>query len=111
LDGVSEAAHDVDVSPNEEGWADLGHLFDLRAALLTARTTLLGARARRESRGAHRRSDFPNVDSNLRLAFEASRGDTGGPTLTGVPIPEVPNHLRPALETPPAELSGARLLE
>ena len=111
LDGISEAAHDVDVSPNEEGWADLGHLFDLRAALLTARATLLGARARRESRGAHRRSDFPNVDPNLRLALEASRADDGGPTLRSVPLPDVPDRLRPALETPAAELSGARLLE
>jgi succinate dehydrogenase / fumarate reductase flavoprotein subunit len=111
LDGISEAAQDVDVSPNAEGWADLGHLFDLRAALLTARATLLGAQARRESRGAHRRSDFPNVDANLRLAFEVAAEDAGRPRLTATPLPDVPASLRPALEAPTAELSGARLLE
>jgi succinate dehydrogenase / fumarate reductase flavoprotein subunit len=52
VDAIADTGRNVDVSPNEEGWADLGHLFDLRAALLTARATLLGASAREESRGA-----------------------------------------------------------
>jgi succinate dehydrogenase / fumarate reductase flavoprotein subunit len=111
LDAVADAARNVDVSPNEEGWVDLGHLFDLRSALLTARATLLGARAREESRGAHRRADFPDVDPALRLALEVRRDDAGGPTLTAVPLPDVPKRRRPVLQAPAPELSGARLLE
>jgi succinate dehydrogenase / fumarate reductase flavoprotein subunit len=111
VDAIADTARNVDVSPNEEGWADLGHLFDLRAALLTARATLLGASAREESRGAHRRADFPALDPNLRLAFEARRDGDGAPVLTAVPLPDVSNRLRPALQTPAPELSGTRLLD
>jgi succinate dehydrogenase / fumarate reductase flavoprotein subunit len=111
VDAIAEAAGEVDVSPNEEGWADLGHLFDLRAALLTARATLLGARAREESRGAHRRADFPGLDSKLRVAFEIHRDDAGDPRLAAVRPPDVPERLQPALDAPAPQVTARRLLE
>jgi succinate dehydrogenase / fumarate reductase flavoprotein subunit len=111
LDEIAESAKNIDVSPNEEGWADLGHLFDLRAALLTARATLLGARAREESRGAHRRTDFPDPDPELRLRIEVRRDDADDPIVAEARIPEVRQRLRAALDAPASELSGARLLE
>jgi succinate dehydrogenase / fumarate reductase flavoprotein subunit len=111
LDSIAASAQKVDVSPNQEGWADLGHLFDLRAALLTARATLLGAIAREESRGAHCRTDFPDLDPKLRLAFEACRDDAGDPRLSAARLPDVPERLRRALDAPAPKLSGARLLE
>jgi succinate dehydrogenase / fumarate reductase, flavoprotein subunit len=111
VDAIGEAAREADVSPNEEGWADLGHLFDLRAALLTARATLLGARTRQESRGAHRRADFPGLDPKLRVAFEIHRGDAGDPRLAAVGTPEVPERMRAALDAPSPEVTAGRLLE
>jgi succinate dehydrogenase / fumarate reductase flavoprotein subunit len=55
---------------------DLARLdwFDLRQALLVAESVILAATARTESRGAHQREDFPDLDENwvrnqtLRLA-------------------------------------------
>ena len=55
---------------------DLARLdwFDLRQALLVAESVILAAAARTESRGAHQREDFPDLDENwvrnqtLRLA-------------------------------------------
>jgi succinate dehydrogenase / fumarate reductase, flavoprotein subunit len=111
LDEIAESAKNIDVSPNEEGWADLGHLLDLRAALLAARATLLGARAREESRGAHRRADFPDLDPELRLRIELHRDDAGDPVVAQTQIPDVPKRLRAALDAPASELNGARLLE
>jgi succinate dehydrogenase / fumarate reductase flavoprotein subunit len=107
---IAASADDVDVSPNEEGWADLGHLFDLRAALLTARATLLSARTRNESRGAHRRADFPDLDPDLRLALEV-HPDEEGVRLEPARLPEIPERFRPALAATAPELSAARLLE
>jgi succinate dehydrogenase / fumarate reductase, flavoprotein subunit len=111
VDAIAEAAGEADVSPNEEGWADLGHLFDLRAALLTARATLLGARAREESRGAHRRADFPGLDLKLRVAFEIHRDDAGDPRLAAVRPPDVPERLRASLDAPARKITTGRLLE
>ena len=38
--------------------------FDMRNSLITAEAIIAGAQARKESRGAHQRSDFPRTDSD-----------------------------------------------
>ena len=110
LNAIADSAGDIDVSPNEEGWADLGHLFDLRAALTAARLTLTGARARRESRGAHQRSDHPQTEAAMRIVFEARRGSAGD-EWKSAESPTPPTRLRSAQQTPAPELTGSRLLE
>ena len=73
LDRVVELrglASEVDVRPTSEGYADLAHALDLRASLLAAEATLLGALARRESRGAHQRRDHPALS---RICESTSR--------------------------------------
>jgi succinate dehydrogenase / fumarate reductase flavoprotein subunit len=62
LDEIRERASAVKVRPDIAGYADLAHAFDLRASLLAARATLESALARRETRGAHIRADFPEQD-------------------------------------------------
>ncbi len=59
---IKKAAADVDVRPDSEGYGDLAHVLDLRASLVTAEASVLGAIERRESRGAHQRSDHPDLD-------------------------------------------------
>jgi succinate dehydrogenase / fumarate reductase flavoprotein subunit len=111
LDGIADSVADIDVSPNEEGWADLGHLFDLRAGLIAASVTLAGAHGRRESRGAHQRSDFPRTDAAMRVAFETRRGDFGDVQPNAVRLPAVPSRLREVLDVPTPDLKESRLLE
>jgi succinate dehydrogenase / fumarate reductase, flavoprotein subunit len=67
----------VDVRPTSEGYADLAHALDLRASLVTAEATLLGARARTESRGAHARRDFPDLDPGLQVRLVIGGTDPG----------------------------------
>jgi succinate dehydrogenase / fumarate reductase flavoprotein subunit len=55
------------VRPDIAGYADLAHAFDLHASLLAARATLECALERRETRGAHNRTDFPAHDPALRV--------------------------------------------
>ena len=62
LDEIRGVVADVDVRPSAEGWSDLAQLIDLRAGLLVAEATMRGALARRESRGCHNRTDFPELD-------------------------------------------------
>ena len=77
LDGVRGAMADIDVRPSEEGWADLAQVLDLRAGLVLSEATMRGALARRETRGCHNRSDFPDLDPafqvNLRTRLDANR--------------------------------------
>jgi succinate dehydrogenase / fumarate reductase flavoprotein subunit len=69
LDEVQERSARLEVRPDIAGYDDLVHAFDLRAMLLSGRTTLLAALERRETRGAHNRSDFPDTDDAARVNY------------------------------------------
>jgi succinate dehydrogenase / fumarate reductase, flavoprotein subunit len=70
LAGIGELgarADAIEVRPDIAGYADLAHAFDLRGSVLAARATLECAVERRETRGAHNRSDFPDLDPRLQV--------------------------------------------
>ena len=115
LDGLGELGASlsaVDVSPTGEGWNDLGLLLDLRSALLTGEATIRGALARTESRGAHNRSDFPELDPS-GLEHHQVRWDPATGSIEGLsePVPSVSEQLSSWLARPIVEVGGDRLLE
>ncbi|OHB24788.1 MAG: hypothetical protein A2X84_02060 [Desulfuromonadaceae bacterium GWC2_58_13] len=64
-------------------WAETGHM------LTASRLILLSALARRESRGAHCRSDYPALDDDWQGTLLIRRGESGGvPVLKFVPEPQ-----------------------
>jgi len=106
LAALRATAADVDVRPGAEGWTDLAHALDLRAGLAVAEATLRGAIERRETRGAHNRADFPDLDPALQVNFYVdARMDPWSE-----PVPGVPDELRKWTERP-VELGAERLLE
>jgi len=108
---IRAAAGDVDVRPTSEGYTDLAHALDLRASLLSAEASLLGAIERRETRGAHNRSDFPKIDPRLKRNFLVTRDDGGNLTVSGKAVDEVPGDLQEwAREGAEVDIAG-RLLE
>ena len=58
---IKEASSDVDVRPSAEGFSDLALALDLLGSIDSAEATIRSAIARKESRGAHQRSDFPET--------------------------------------------------
>jgi succinate dehydrogenase / fumarate reductase flavoprotein subunit len=67
LDEIEVRAKNVGIHPDIAGFQDLAHAFDLKASLIAARATLEAARERRETRGCHNRSDYPNLDPTLQV--------------------------------------------
>ncbi|MDN6528785.1 MAG: FAD-binding protein [Brevibacterium sp.] len=57
----------VGIHPDIAGFSDLSHAFDLKSSALAARATLECALERRETRGCHNRSDYPEQDPNLQV--------------------------------------------
>jgi succinate dehydrogenase / fumarate reductase flavoprotein subunit len=108
---LQELARDVDVRPSSEGYADLAHALDLRASLMAAEASLLGALARRESRGAHQRRDFPQLDTDLRVNFRTRLDGTSHLTITAQPVPPVPPELASWTESGEVLGVAGRLLE
>ena len=71
---LKEASKDLDVRPDSEGYQDLMLAFDLQASLISSEATLLSALNREESRGAHQREDFEDIDKkfnvNMKVEFD-----------------------------------------
>jgi succinate dehydrogenase / fumarate reductase flavoprotein subunit len=103
------AAGNVDVQPERSGHRALARALDLRAALDTAEATLLGALERRESRGAHQRSDFPDLDPSLTVNLVVSTSD-GKQVLSRRPVEPVRAELAAHLHDGDLAVAG-RLLE
>jgi len=110
---LRELAREVDVRPTAEGYADLAHALDLRASLAAAEATLLGALARNESRGAHQRRDYPELDPELQVNLQSRLDGDRHMTIAAQPVPPVPSELKAwADATQDQDLSvGDRLLE
>jgi succinate dehydrogenase / fumarate reductase flavoprotein subunit len=64
---IEAAVPQIGVHPDIASYQDLAHAFDLMASLVAARATLEGALERRETRGAHNRSDYPAMDESLTV--------------------------------------------
>ena len=111
LAAIERATEDLDVRPSSEGYADLAHAFDLRAGLLTARATILGALARTETRGAHNRSDHPHIDPGLTVNHVFSLEANDEIEVGVKPVFPVRDDLRPYLDATDALPVAGRLLE
>ncbi len=112
LQEIRDVLPDVDVRPGAEGWSDLVHALDLHGGLLAAESTLRGALERRETRGAHNRSDHPEIDSALQVNFYARLDDEGHLTVTPKPVPDASPELAELVSNAPKIEAGAdRLLE
>jgi succinate dehydrogenase / fumarate reductase flavoprotein subunit len=78
------------------GW----HLSrDLKNMLAVSEAVARSAQARKESRGAHSRIDYPNADDKVwgKQNNVISRGSDGGMRLRQVPLKEMPEELKQVL--------------
>lgn len=66
LDELEKRVAQLSAHPDIAGFDDLAHAFDLYGSMLAARATLESALERRETRGCHNRSDFPEQSDELR---------------------------------------------
>jgi succinate dehydrogenase / fumarate reductase flavoprotein subunit len=108
---LRELAGEVDVRPTSEGYADLAHALDLRASLLAAEATLLGALAREESRGAHQRRDHPELSPEQHVNHQTRLDGTGQLTIGAHPIPPTPADLQAVVDATQDVSVAGRLLE
>ena len=89
LEELEERQTHIGVNPDMAGFAGLAHAFDLRASLLAARATLECALERRESRGAHNRSDYPELGPKLQVNLVWSSNSK----VTHESIPSIPKEI------------------
>ncbi len=59
----------ADVNTSGNNFTDLINIFDLESSLVTAEATIRSSISRLETRGAHVRKDYPNLDKNFKYNF------------------------------------------
>ena len=107
LDALTERAGQLTAHPDIAGFDDLAHAFDLYGSLLAARATLDSALERRESRGAHNRSDFPEQSAALR----GNMVWTPGSGVEFEPAAQVPESFRALAEAQLDDSPVGKLVE
>jgi succinate dehydrogenase / fumarate reductase flavoprotein subunit len=90
LTELEERMAQLGVHPDIAGFQDLAHAFDLKSSTLAARATLDAALVRRETRGCHNRSDFPELDESLQVNLVWS----GPGAIEREQIPPIPAEFR-----------------
>jgi succinate dehydrogenase / fumarate reductase flavoprotein subunit len=67
--------------------------WDIRSMLVNAEALLRSALERKESRGAHARSDYPKTDDQLASVNYVTKQTPHGMSVEAQPIPTMPSHL------------------
>jgi succinate dehydrogenase / fumarate reductase flavoprotein subunit len=84
----------------------------LHAALVTGEATLRLALERRETRGAHNRSDHEDLDPSLAVSLQVRRDPATGELLVSrEPLPPIPEPLISLVEEARELTAKGRLLE
>lgn len=107
---VKEASKDVDVRPSAEGFSDLALALDLLGSIDSAEATIRSAIARKESRGAHQRSDFTEKDTseNVNYVVELKGGKQ---LISKTKVEKLPELLQDAMDSYEELSVEGRLLE
>ena len=107
---VKEASADVDVRPSAEGFSDLALALDLLGSIDSAEATIRAAIERRESRGAHQRSDFIDIDNSENVNYVIEIVD-GKQVVTRSNVPPLPEELEEPMQAYEDLSVDGRLLE
>lgn len=89
LNAIEARMAALGVHPDIAGYQDLAHAFDLKSAVLAARATLEAALERRETRGSHNRSDYPELDPSFQVNLVWS----GPGRIERETIPPIPDEI------------------
>ncbi|MEM1119886.1 MAG: FAD-dependent oxidoreductase [Bacteroidota bacterium] len=88
----------IDVRPDSEGFQDLMLAFDLEGSIMSAEATILSAVERRESRGAHQRTDFAEVETSQEVNYRTTLTDDKIVEVKGHPLHEMSPELKAVID-------------
>ncbi len=73
---IKSMIKDIDVRIDYLNCDDLIQVFDLESSVISAEATILSALHRKESRGSHQRSDFPELNTNEKCNYHIKLKET-----------------------------------
>ncbi len=99
IDELEDAAKHLDVRPDSEGFEDVMLAFDLEGSILSAKATILGAIERKESRGAHQRTDFTEIKNEMKVNFISKLNGDNQLEITKKELEPISEDLKKVIET------------
>ncbi len=100
---------DIDTRKNKSNFEDLVSTFDLQSSLISAEATIISAIERKESRGAHQRSDFPKInnslDFNLVISLDSHKENL---IISKLPLKKLKSNLKNIISNSNIEESSKR---
>jgi succinate dehydrogenase / fumarate reductase flavoprotein subunit len=111
LEDIKESLKSVDVRPDAIGFRDLATALDLKGSIIAAEATLRSALARKESRGAHQRRDFPASSQDFNVNIQVQLRGDGRHDLRLEPVKAVHEDLKMWFEDSDEFSVDGRLLE
>ena len=94
IENLKEAAKDLDVRQDSEGYQDLMLAFDLQASLVSSEATLLSSLSREESRGAHQRDDFKEISNDFNVNMKVNFDNDENIILSKDSVPKLQKELK-----------------
>ncbi len=94
IESIKKKLDHVDVRIQEYNCEDLALSFDLQSSLISAKATIISALERNESRGAHQRNDFPELDPNCQYNCLVSMEDNSNLKISKSPLKELNENLK-----------------
>ena len=89
IERIKNKLSDIDVRIDKYNCEDLALIFDLQSSLFSAKATIVSALQRKESRGAHQRSDFPIIDPLCKYNCLVSMDDNCNLKISKMPLKEL----------------------
>ena len=97
IENLKEASKDLDVRPDSEGYQDLMLAFDLQASLVSSESTLISALSREESRGAHQRDDYKEINNDFNVNMRVQFDSDNNILLSKDNVPALNNNLKDSI--------------
>ena len=66
---LKKILREIDVRVDENNCEDLTLILDLQSSILSSEATIISSLERKESRGAHQRSDYPSISPNEKVNY------------------------------------------
>lgn len=112
IENLKASVKFLDVRPDSEGFEDLMLAFDLEGSIMAAEATLLGAKARKESRGAHQRSDYKDIQKDQEVNYTVKLLENGNLSVSSKSLKTLKPELKEIIEnTKDIENFDGRLVE
>ena len=89
INKLKEKYLEIDLRIDDNNFSDLINVFELEASIKTAECTIVSALSRRESRGAHQRSDFPLIDPLFKFNCVVIMDDNNNLKISKEPLKEL----------------------